>query len=609
MAISNAHQLVTAGTRPVRRGLEIPIAVAGALVCVAAVALAAEGSRGDAAFGRALLEALIVGVPIGVGLYTLRAPINASFGGALLAVGFAWSLTALTESSVSVLYTVGRLSTFLTFPCVVYLLLAFPDGRVDRGLDRGILVSVVELFVLLFYGTAPFVEAFPPKTLWGTCTTDCPANAVFVVHAQPAVLTTIVYVREWLVEALWIALFVSMFRRWRAASPLQRRATGPAFAAGVILGISHYAHITARQLGVAADTVIALSSIWTFCIVLVCAAFLGGLMWRRMLLAQTLARLGAALRVSNAHAETRDALATALRDPTMQLLFRDAGSAVWSDARGHEVARPAALAPGRAVTTIGDEDDDGPAVALVHDVALFDDAELLNGVGEMVLAGWRRERLTADLGRAMTDLEESRRRIAEAADLERARIERDLHDGAQQRLISVRIRLAIAEERLKTDPAAGRELLAQLGLELDAGLDELRALARGVYPPVLVDRGLVDALQSLSIHAPLAVHVAEAGITRHPIETESAIYFVCAEAVQNALKHAHASAAVWIKLRQTRHQLSFEVRDNGRGFERDRADGRGLRNMHDRIEAIGGRLTIESEPGRGTRITGSVPLS
>jgi signal transduction histidine kinase len=607
MALSDAQQLPTTRVRSPWTGFETPLAIAGALVCVAAVALAAAGSRGDAAFGRALLEALIVGVPIVVGLYALRAPINRSFGIALLAIGFAWSLTALTESSLSVPYTIGRLSTWLIFPCVVYLLLAFPDGRIDKGLDRAILGSIVVITALLFYGTAPFVEAFPPKTLWGTCTTDCPANAVFVLDAQPAWLTKLVYVREWLVEALWIALLVSMLRRWRAGSPLQRRAMGPAFAAGAVLGVSHFAHITARQLGVDAETVIALSSVWTFCIVGVCAGFLVGLVWRRMLLAQALARLGGALRASDDRVDMRDALATAMRDSTVQVRFRDPGSGTWRDARGREVGWPPDLAPDRAVATVG-LDGDRPDVALVHDVALLDDSELLEGVGGLVLAGWRHERLTADLGRAMTDLDESRRRIAEAADVERARIERDLHDGAQQRLIGLRIRLGLAEERIETDPAAGIEMVRELGFEAEAALDELRALASGVYPPVLTDRGVADALRSLAMLAPQPVSVAAAGVTRHPVEIESAVYFVCVEAVQNALKHGHGATGVWVTLRQTADRFRFEVRDDGRGFAADGADGRGLRNMRDRIEAIGGWVSIESEPGRGTRVAGAVPL-
>jgi signal transduction histidine kinase len=608
MAIIDAQELAGTAMPTRRASLEARVAVAGVLVTMAAVALAAAGSPPDAAFGRGMLEALLVGVPIAVGLYALRAPVNASFGIALLTIGFAWSLTALTESSLSVPYTIGRLATWLTLPCVIYLLLAFPDGRIDRGLDCALLVAVVAVMLLLFFATAPLVEDFPPKTLWGTCTTDCPANALFVLDAQPAFLKPLIYVREWLLELLWLGLFFSMYRRWRAASPLQRRAMGPAFIAGVVVGVTHNVHLTARQLGVDTDTVIALSSIWAFSVVALCAGFLGGLVWRRMLLAQALARLGAALRAGGDRIDMRDALAAALRDPTAELLFRDPESDVWHDARGRTAHWPPQVPADRAVTTVG-VDGEQRDVALVHDVGLLDDRELLDGVSSMVLAHWRHDQLTAELGRAMTDLERSRRRIAEAADIERARIERDLHDGAQQRLVSLRIRLAMAEERLTTDPGAGAQVLKELGFETDAALDELRSLARGVYPPVLTSSGLPDALRSMAMLVPLPVHVVAVDVSRHPIEIEGAAYFTCVEAVQNVLKHAQGATAVWIKLLQTRTRLSFEVRDDGPGFALDEAHGRGLRNMRDRIEAIGGRLTVDTGRGNGTRVTGSVPVS
>jgi hypothetical protein len=203
--------------------------VSGAIVCVGAVAVAAAGSPGNAAFGRGLLELLIVGVPIATGVYALRAPINAGFGIAMLAIGFLWSLTALGQTTASVPYTIGRIATWGIFPGVVYLLLAFPDGRIAKGLDRALFVSVLAVLVVLFIGTAPLVEAYPPKTLWATCTTGCPANALFVLDHQPAILSKLILVREWLVELLWLGLFWSMYRRWRAASPLQQRAISPVF--------------------------------------------------------------------------------------------------------------------------------------------------------------------------------------------------------------------------------------------------------------------------------------------------------------------------------------------------------------------------------------------
>ena len=570
-----------------------------------AVALAAAGASGDAAFGRVQLELLIVGGPIAVGIYALRSPVSRPLSRPLLAIGFAWSLTALGESPYSIPYTIGRLAAWLTFPGVVYVLLAFPHGRITKGFDRAVFAGVVGVIVVLFYGTAPFVQAFPLKTVWATCTTDCPPNAVALVAQTPAVLTTVTYVRDWLVELLWLGIAYSMYRRYRAASPLQRQAMLPVFVAGTLLGVVHCTFITARQLGVATDTAIALSTVWTLCIVLVCWACLLGLVRRRIRLAGALTRLDVALR-GGGRAHTQDAVATALGDATARLLSRDPESGVWHDASGcPSPGPPPALGRDRSVTVIRDGRHE---VALSHDVALLDDPELLEGVTGIVLAGWRHEHVAADLSRAMVDLEESRRRIAQAADLERARIERDLHDGAQQRLISLRIRLGLAEELLNTSPAAGVAHLHALGNEVDLALEDLRALAHGVYPPLLTDHGLPEALRSVAAQAPIPIQLTAVGVTRHPGEIEAAIYLTCNEAVQNALRHAHGATGVWITLEQTPSRLRFEVRDDGPGFMPGAADGRGLRNMHDRIEAILGTLTIEPRPGLGTRIVGSIPL-
>src|SRR4051795_5474002 len=312
MASSYAQEVLNARARPALDDFRVPVALAGALVCVVSVTLAVAGATSDAAVGRGLLELLIVGGPIAVGLYALRESASRSFGVALLGIGFLWSLTALTTSSASVPFTVGRLATWLISPCVVWLLLAFPHGRVEKGLDRVLLVGFFAVWLFLYFGTAPFVQAFPAKTLWSTCSKDCPENVLFVLRSQPKILTQVIMVREWLVELLWLGLVYSMFRRWRAASPLRRRAIGPAFLAGTLLGVVQWAHITTRQLGAPAYLVITLSSVWTLCIVAVCAGFLFGLVWRRMLLARTLGGVGAALRASDDRVHMRDALRTAL---------------------------------------------------------------------------------------------------------------------------------------------------------------------------------------------------------------------------------------------------------------------------------------------------------
>jgi signal transduction histidine kinase len=542
------------------------------------------------------------------GVYALRAPANTRFGVALLTFSVAWSLTALGEASASLPYTIGRAATWLILPSVYYLLLAFPEGRLAGGLDRTLFRGIVAVAVVLFFGTAFVVQAYPLHTPWATCVTDCPANALFVLHRQPPVMLDVVIpVREWLIDVLLLGLVVSMALRLRAASPLRRRMMAPVMAMGTAMALTEIAFYTARETGAPAGTVETLGWVWALCVIGVVGTFVIGLLWRRMMLAGALARLSAALQDDMDAPRVHDALVTALSDPTADLLLRDHAPGPWRDTRGRCVALTEPAPPGRAITLVGCEGD-GPAVGLVHDVALRDDEELMSAVTGLVLAAFRHERVLIDLTQAMSELEDSRRRIAESADLERARIERDLHDGAQQRLIGIRIRAAQAEEEIQADPAAAASALRRLALEADRALEELRALGGGLYPPVLRDFGLEQALHATVLGSPVPVSVTATGLTRHRIEIEIAVYFVCVEALQNTMKHAPEATRVSIKLAQD-HALHFEVRDDGRGFVPDLDSHRGLRNMRDRLEAVAGRLTIDASSGAGTRILGRVEIS
>ena len=248
-----------------------------------------------------------------------------------------------------------------------------------------------------------------------------------------------------------------------------------------------------------------------------------------------------------------------------------------------------------------------PLALLVHDRALRDDEELLHAVQALMLSWLRHAQMRRKLAGSLRQLEDSRTRLVRAADQERSRIERDLHDGAQQRLIMLRIKLSLAEELLETDPAAGRKAVGDLGGEIEHALEEVRAIAHGVYPSVLSDRGLEDALRGSVAGSVLPVHLITHRVSRQPAEIELAIYYVCMEALQNVQKHARGATAVWITVRQDDH-LTLEVRDDGAGFVPAPAPG-GLRNMTDRIEAVGGRLVVDSSPGHGTRVLATVPLS
>ena len=172
------------------------------------------------------------------------------------------------------------------------------------------------------------------------------------------------------------------------------------------------------------------------------------------------------------------------------------------------------------------------------------------------------ERLSTDLESSLAELQLSRARILASADLERRRIERDLHDGAQQRLVALRVRLGLAQDLLREDPLRGSAMLSDLGNDVDAALDEVRMLARGVYPSVLGDRGLVEALRTAARNSPLAVSIRASAVGRLPEEIETAVYFACVEALQNAAKHAQRETSVLISLRQGKRSA---VRGSRRG--------------------------------------------
>jgi signal transduction histidine kinase len=205
-------------------------------------------------------------------------------------------------------------------------------------------------------------------------------------------------------------------------------------------------------------------------------------------------------------------------------------------------------------------------------------------------------------------LRESRARIVASGDAERRRVERNLHDGAQQHLVALAVNLRLARDIITDDPAAGAEMLEELAGEVQETIQELRELAHGIYPPLLVDSGLVEALRAAATRNPLPVDVVAEGIGRYSSETEAAVYFCCLEALQNAAKHA-TDASVEVRLWEESGGLLFSVSDDGPGFDVEKAQrGHGYVNMADRLGAIGGTVRWESEPGRGARVTGSVPL-
>jgi signal transduction histidine kinase len=212
-------------------------------------------------------------------------------------------------------------------------------------------------------------------------------------------------------------------------------------------------------------------------------------------------------------------------------------------------------------------------------------------------------RLTSELAR-------SRSRVVAAADAERRRIERNLHDGAQQHLVALAINLRLARDLADNDPQTVKTMLDQVGAEIHDTLQELRDLARGIYPPLLTERGLGEALPAAAARSPVATTVDTTGIGRYPTEVEAAVYFCCVEALQNATKHAGPTASVAVRVWDDGQALRFQVSDDGSGFDTTQPDqGQGLANMRDRLGAIGGTLEVRSAPGHGTTVSGVIPRS
>jgi signal transduction histidine kinase len=217
--------------------------------------------------------------------------------------------------------------------------------------------------------------------------------------------------------------------------------------------------------------------------------------------------------------------------------------------------------------------------------------------------------LTADLQARLVDLRASRQRLVAAQDDERRKLERNLHDGAQQYLVAIKVKLGLAEMLLTKDPKKATATLEQLRADADEALETLRDLARGIYPPLLAEKGLLVALQSQARKTTLPITVEAEGIGRYPQGTEAALYFFVLEAMQNMQKYAHASSAS-VRLQQDGDQLAVEVADDGRGFDVSTTiRGNGLTNMEDRLDALGGTLQVESALGRGTTLRAIVPVS
>jgi signal transduction histidine kinase len=559
-------------------------AVAAAVGAVA-LTLANEGLAGlETPYGLRFLIGLAFA---GSGLYAWgRRPEN-RLGPLMTAVGCVYLLAQiLIQARTSSLFTAGVWVSDAWVVLFVTFLLAFPDGRINEWFDR----VVIGMFALM---------AFPLELAWLLfwTTGGSPENAL-AAWPNATVAGNIDSAQRSLTVLASVVLAITLARRWLLASPPLRRALVPILVGvvGILLGS---VLLALDKFQIEFPTVQ-----WAVfgAYVAIPLVVLGGIL-RSRLARSTVGDLFVELRADPSPTELRDALARTLRDPSLSLAYWLPQFRSWSDLDGRPVELPAEGGD-RATTMI---DRQGEHVAgLIHDPALLDEPELLDAVGAAAGIAIENGRLHVELRARLQELRGSRSRIVEAGQKERQRLERNLHDGAQQRLIALSLELSLLEQELGPGAAAGLRL-AQARAEIATSLGELREVARGLHPAVVTGHGLAVALEQLAARAPVPVHLTVAVDERLPEQVEVAAYYLVSESLANVAKHAAASS-VSVDVSRTNGQAVIEVVDDGIGGANTEG-GSGLRGLADRVEALDGSLRVWSPRGRGTRLRAEIPCA
>jgi signal transduction histidine kinase len=561
----------------------VPLAVGGA---VAGAWLALESNHLDHRVRTAVLVVVIGWSFAGSGLVAWKRRPDSRVGPTMAFVGLAWFAAALQYANTGPAFTVGTALENISAVGFAYLLLAFPDGRLRSRLDRALILT--GLFAVTVLQLAWM--AFEPVLC-----DDCPRN-VFLVHAHPGVAAALVDSQRAIGIALSAVTALVLVGRWRRATRPLRRAAAPVLVAGsftfAALVVSVVNDLLDHPLG-------EIEWVWWLFLATVPFAFLAGLLRTR------LARAGVAdlvveLGRAGGPRDLTAALAEALGDPSLAVAYWLPDRGRYVDAGGGALDVPS---DGRAATVV--EREGRRIAALVHDPALAEQPELVESVCAAAGLTLENERLQAELRARLEELRASRARIVEAADAERRRIERNLHDGTQQRLVSVAMALGLAEAKVVSDPDAARPILREAREALSAALAELRELSHGIHPGVLTERGLDAALADLAYRAAIPVELAVSLDERLPQQVEAAAYFVVSEALANVSKYSAASA-VTVHVARSNGRAIVEVADDGVGGA-DAARGSGLRGLADRVEALGGRLALASPAGKGTIVRAEIP--
>ena len=501
------------GTAPARRGSGVLAAAylgcASSLVAIAIVLGASADS--DVPVVAALLRGAIVAAPLAAAAYAFREPGSARLGRLLLAVGLMSFVAAFAESDNATLYSIGRLAGWGVELLLVLLVLSLPTGRLQTRIDRMLAVGMGAILAFLIVTVAIGSPTFPVPSPWTSCTQDCPPNALYVL-AEPLIGFNPLTVASALLFVVLLALVARLQQRCEAASGLRRELLLPLLWVSMVRAALVGCGFAWRTVDDGAEVVAVCSWLIALTTPLVSIAFLVGLVRVRLFSERAVVRLArGATHPLDARSLQRE-FAEAFSDPTIEIVFPTADGA-WMDVDGHPVDD--AADPARRVHPVSDRE--GRTLAgLLCATTLAEHPALLDAGTSIASVALENLRLQADAASAARELRRSRARIASAADLERRRIERDLHDGAQQRLVALRIELGLVEDLVRDDPERCVARVRELEESVDAALEELRSLAHGVRPPLLEARGLAEALRVAAAASPVRVELHLTDVGRYP---------------------------------------------------------------------------------------------
>jgi len=513
-------------------------------------------------------------------------------GPLLIAAGVAWFCGNYRSLGVPGLTSVLEVANALTDPFIVHIALSYPTGRLTTVLGR---IAVIMMYGHEVARSCAYVLTWSPRA--GGCA-DCVWTPA--IWPSPAAVETIERFSN--LGPLFLAplaLVALGDRLWRA-TPSERRDLRPLWAAAVVLAGVHVLESFAGAYGPQGlgTLMFQLRSLLQIGLPII---FLVGLLSARMV-RSGIGDLVLELRKPLAPGALTPLIAQVLADPTVRILYAAEGGQRWIDVNGVSEELPSETDTKRAVTVM--QRDGHPYAALIHLPGL--NGDLVQGVATAAGMALQNESLQVEIRTQLEEVRASRARIVAAGDKERRRVERDLHDGAQQRLITLSLALHTARRQLAAGEAEAERTIQRASEELRLAMHELRELARGIHPTILIDDGLAPAVQSLADRAGIAVTVLDAPDERLPPVVEATAYFLVSEALANVAKHARATRTT-VSVRSEEGLVHVEVIDDGIGGA-DPASGSGLRGLADRVAAVNGHVTVTSPTGGGTVVRARIPL-